>query len=52
MTFYQTRKFAKWNKHKERASREMQFYGIESRKNVMNDLTIKKLYQRAHLSIV
>ena len=30
----------------------MHFYGIESSKNVMKDLTIKKNYKRGHLSIV
>ena len=30
----------------------MHFYGIESSKNVMKDLTIKKNYKRVHLSLV
>ena len=30
----------------------MHFYGIESSKNVMKDLTIKKNYKRGHLSLV
>ena len=30
----------------------MHFYGIESSKNVMKGLTIKKNYKRGHLSLV